>query len=40
VTAVAGDARVMDEQVLAGLVARDEAEPLVVAEPLHGSGWH
>src|SRR5215211_136102 len=30
----------MDEQILPGLVRRDEAEPLVVAEPLHGSCCH
>src|SRR5688572_6509958 len=34
------DARVVDEQVLATLVGRDEAEALVVVEPLHGSGRH
>src|ERR671915_522285 len=38
--AVADDAGVMDEQVLARLVRRDEAEALVVVEPLHGSGCH
>src|SRR5688500_1755198 len=38
--AVAGDARVVHEQVLALIVGRDEAEALVVAEPLHGSGCH
>src|SRR5688572_27450507 len=30
----------MDEEVLAALVRRDEAEALVVVEPLHGSGCH
>ncbi len=30
----------MDEQVLARLVRRNEAEALVVAEPLHGSSCH
>src|SRR5690349_18182654 len=30
----------MDEQVLAGLVGRDEPEALLVAEPLHGSVGH
>src|SRR5687767_14871483 len=38
--AVARDAREMDEEVLAGLVGRDEPEALVVAEPLHGTGRH
>src|SRR3954454_17334790 len=38
--AVADDARVVDEQVPAALIGRDEAESLVVAEPLHGSGGH
>src|SRR4051795_7498405 len=33
------DAAVMDEQVAVALVRRDEAEPLVVAEPLDGPGW-
>src|SRR4051794_315393 len=37
---VADDARVVDEQVSAALIGRDEAEALVVAEPLHGSGGH
>src|SRR3954453_23157431 len=37
---VAVDARVMDEQVAAALVGGDEAEALVVAEPLHGAGRH
>src|SRR3954451_19723071 len=34
------DAGVVDEQVLAGIVRRDEAEALVVVEPLDGSGGH
>src|SRR3954452_18195409 len=34
------DARVVDEEVLARVVRRDEAEALVVVEPLHGSGGH
>src|SRR3954447_1381111 len=34
------DAGVMDEQVAVALVRRDEAEPLVVAEPLDGPGGH
>src|SRR4051812_30951921 len=34
------DAGVMDEQVLAVVVRRDEAEALVVVEPLDGSGRH
>src|SRR5262249_24129845 len=38
--AVAIDAGVVDEQVLAGLIGRDEAEALVVAEPLHCSGCY
>src|SRR3954471_7002741 len=38
--AAAGDARVVDEQVLALVVGRDEAEALLVAEPLDGSGCH
>src|SRR5215213_5660282 len=38
--AVTADAAVMDEEVLAGLVGRDEPEPLVIAEPLHGSCSH
>src|SRR5436305_12625396 len=38
--AVADDARVVNEQVSAALIGRDEAEALVVAEPLHGSGGH
>src|SRR5262245_3396253 len=37
---VTGDAGEMDEEVLAGLVGRDEPEALVVAEPLHGTGRH
>src|SRR3954453_11898767 len=38
--AVADDPRVVDEQVSAALIGRDEAEALVVAEPLHGSSGH
>src|SRR3954453_8627807 len=38
--AVAGDAAVVHEEVLALVVGRDEAEALVVAEPLDGSGCH
>src|SRR5205807_9587290 len=34
------DARMMDEQVAAALVWRDDAEPLLAAEPLDRSGWH
>src|SRR5919106_740858 len=34
------DRAVMDEHVLRAVVGRDEPEALVVAEPLHGSGWH
>src|SRR3954470_22974525 len=34
------DAGVVDEEVLAALVRGDEAEALVVVEPLHGSGSH
>src|SRR3954462_10313705 len=34
------DAAVMDEQVAVALVRRDEAEPLVVAEPLDGPCGH
>src|SRR5947209_6467896 len=30
----------MDEEVLAGLIGRDEAVALVVAEPFHGSSCH
>src|SRR3954467_206061 len=38
--AVRHDRRVVDEEVLARLVRRDEAEALVVVEPLHRSGGH
>src|SRR5204863_3582719 len=38
--ALAHDALVMDEEILARLVRRDEPEPLLVAEPLHGSSCH
>src|SRR4051794_17756912 len=34
------DAGVMDERILPALIGRDEAEALVVAEPLDGSGCH
>src|SRR5919202_4702312 len=34
------DARVVDEEVLARVVRRDEAVTLVVVEPLDGSGGH
>src|SRR4051812_18440082 len=38
--AVGVDAGVVDEEVLATVVGRDEAEALVVVEPLDGSGSH
>src|SRR3954452_1505094 len=38
--AAAHDAAVVDEDVLALVVGRDEPEALVVAEPLDGSGGH
>src|SRR5437588_6160520 len=38
--ALSGDGRVVHEEVLPTLVRRDEAEPLVIAEPLDGSGGH
>src|SRR3954453_24030769 len=38
--AVRVDAGVVDEQVLATLVRRDEAQALVAVEPLDGSGCH
>src|SRR5215210_1370714 len=34
------DPCVMDEEVTAALVGRDEAVTLLVVEPLDGSGWH
>src|SRR4051794_34291495 len=37
---LADDAGVMHEEVLLTVVGADEAEPLVVAEPLHGAGGH
>src|SRR5262249_47635393 len=37
---LAADRAVVDEDVLAPLVLRDEAVALVVSEPLHGSGCH
>ena len=38
--AVAGDRREMDERVLAPVIGSDEAEALLVAEPLHDTGSH
>src|ERR1700712_3649977 len=38
--AVGVDAAVVDEEVLAALIRGDEAEPLFVAEPLHGACSH
>src|SRR5262249_40985101 len=38
--AVAVDPGVVDEEIPAALIRRDEAEALLVAEPLHGSGRH
>jgi hypothetical protein len=38
--AAALDGAVVDEQVLAAVIGRDEAIALVVAEPLHSSGGH
>src|SRR3954453_12403469 len=38
--AIARDPGEMDEEVLAGLVGRDEPKALVVAEPLHGASRH
>src|SRR3954452_646162 len=38
--AAALDRGVMHEQVFAGVIGRDEAEALVVVEPLHGSCCH
>src|SRR5262249_33805098 len=38
--AVAGDVRVMHEQVLRALIRGDEPIPLRIVEPLHGSGSH
>src|SRR5712691_1183326 len=38
--ALAADRAVVDEDVLATIVLRDEAVTLVVVEPLHGSGCH
>src|SRR3954469_1603856 len=38
--AVAGDAGEVDERVLASVIGRDEAEALLVAEPLHDTGSH
>src|SRR3954452_9288230 len=38
--AVHHDSRVVDEEVAIALIGRDEPEPLVVAEPLDGTGGH
>src|SRR3954468_19287064 len=38
--ALALDGLVMDEEVRTGLIGGDEAEALLVAEPLHGSCCH
>src|ERR671922_2540432 len=38
--AVAGDSGEMDECVLASVIGGDEAEALLVAEPLHDTGSH
>src|ERR1700733_14006306 len=38
--AVALDRTVMYEQILAGVIGRDEPEALLIAEPLHGSCCH
>src|SRR5690606_1837277 len=38
--AVSDDRAVVDEEVARTLVGRDEPEPLLVAEPLHGSRGH
>src|SRR5439155_6555117 len=38
--AVADDVAVMHEQVLAGIIRRDEPVTLRIAEPLNGSGCH
>ena len=37
--AVLGDLREVDEHVVA-LLSFDEAEALLIAEPLHGAFWH
>src|ERR671910_3254986 len=37
---VALDGGEVDERVLAAIIGGDEAEALLVAEPLHDSGWH
>src|SRR5687767_9447551 len=34
------DGAVVDEQILAAVLGRDEAEALVGVEPLNCSGWH
>src|SRR5581483_8864872 len=38
--ALAGDAGVVDEQILRSVIGGDEAVPLLVAEPLHSSSCH
>jgi len=38
--AVTGDGRVMDEKILGTVIRRDEAEALLVIEPLHFSRSH
>src|SRR5450759_922523 len=38
--ALAVDSSVMDEQVLVAVIRGDEAETLVVAEPLYCASWH
>src|SRR3954453_5485002 len=38
--AVADDSALMDKEVLRAIIGSDEAEALLVAEPLHGSGRH
>src|SRR4051812_32590062 len=38
--AIAGDAGEVDERVLASVIGRDEAETLLVAEPLHDTSSH
>src|SRR5438270_5700281 len=38
--AVALDRAVVHEQILAGVIRRDESKALIVAEPLHGSCCH
>src|SRR3954471_14791663 len=38
--AISGDRREMDERILPAVIGRDEAEALLVAEPLHDTGSH